>query len=401
MKSKFFAPALLSLVAAAALVACGGGSDSAPATVATAVTPVAPVADTVTTASALTATTIGASVIAGASSDEEIYNLAADVGDSWQLVLNNKTNTYVVKVTSSQFGLRDSTPTGFTKTTVGTITTVKDASGSALSVQIDNRTKTVAGNVTVGSKVSSVSGSGYQIADVGKLAGNYFFAGSTRNVTNGQYRDTPLGGFIIAANGTDLTVCDGSVAVNGVCTAVVAGRPVVTKSLKIVKDGGVLRILDGTKNFGIVHVSAGDRGPVLIIDRFGPNDDTPAVLRTGVFYGAKSAKLAGTEFDGNWTCSNGGADMVKLVVSGTSYTVTPNNKTAQQGTLQYNKVYVGSSNSVVDLSGVMIAKNNTEALIDSALVLPLSSSLAIVVESPSANSTQFGTDKNIDICRKV
>ena len=400
MKLKFLAPAFLSLVAAAALVACGGGGSSGSSGTAPPVTLVNPSADAVTTASAATAASIGATVIAGASSDEEVYNLAADVGDSWQLVLNNQTNTYVVKVTLSQYGLRDSAPAAFTKTTVGTITTVKDASGSSLSVQIDTRTKTVAGNVTLGGKLSSVSGSGYQIADAGKLAGDYFFAGSVRNVSNAQYRDTPLGGFIIAANGTDLTVCDGSVAVNGVCTAVVAGRQVVTKSLKIVKDGVVLRIKDGAKDFGILHVSAGDRGPVLIVDRFGPNNDVPAILRTGVFYGAKSAKLAGTEFDGNWTCSGGGANQATLVVNGNSYTVTANQKASQQGTLQYNKAYTGSNTSVVDVNGVMIAKNNTETLSSASLVLPLSSSLAVVVESPNTDSTQFGQDKNIDICRR-
>ena len=396
MTSKFLAPALLSLVAAAALVACGGGGGDGGSA-----TPVTPTADAVTTASAATATSIGATVIAGASSDEEVYNLAADVGDSWQLVLNNKTSQYVIKVLKSQYNLNSSTAATFTKTTVGTVTTVKDASGSALSVQIDTRTKTVAGNVTVGSKTATVSGSGYAIADVGKLAGNYFFAGSTHNVSNGQWRDTPLGGFIIAANGTDITVCDGSIAVNGVCTAVSASSPVISsKALKIVKDGALLRIMDGTKDFGVLNVSAGDRGPVLIIDRFGLNDDTPAILRAGVFYGAKSAKLAGTEFDGNWTCSSGGADLGTLVVSGTAYTVTAN-KVSQQGVLQYNKAYVARTNSTADVNGILIAKNNNEALGEASLVLPLSSSLAILVDSPAADSTQLGTDKNINVCRKV
>ena len=410
MTSKFFAPALLSLVAAAALVACGGGGSSggtattAAATTSGTGTGTAPAsaADAVTTNSATIAAAIGATTIAGASSDEEVYNLAADVGDSWQLVLNNKTNTYVVKVLVSQFNLSTTTAAPFTKTTAGTITTVKDASGSALSVQIDTRTKTAAGNVKVGTKTSTVSGSGYTIADVGKLAGNYFFAGSVRNTLNGQFRDTPLGGFIIAANGTDITVCDGSIAVNGACVAVSSSSPPIkSKALKVSKDAaGLLRIMDGTKDFGILHVGAGDRGPILVLDRFGLSDETPSVLRTGVFYGAKSAKLAGTEFDGNWTCSNGGADLAALVVSGTSYTVNARN-TASQGTLQYNKVYVGASKSVSDLNGVLIAQNNAESLSDASLVLPLSNSLAIVVNSPSAPSTQLGTDKNINVCRKV
>ena len=392
MALRFLTPTLLSLVASAALVACGG-SDSPPAP---------PVADPVATASAATAASIGATAIAGASSDEEVYNLAADVGDSWQLVLNNKTNTYVTKVLSSQYGLSSTTAAAFAKTTVGSTTTVKATSGDALSVQIDARTKTVSGNITVGGKTASVAGTGYVIADVGKLAGNYFFAGSTRNVSDGLWRDTPLGGFIIAANGIDITLCDGSVAVNGVCTGVTASSPAISsKPLKIVKEGNLLRIKDGTKDFGILNVSAGDRGPVLIVDRFGLSDDTPPVARAGVFYGAKSAKLAGTEFDGSWTCNSGGADMASLVVTGNSYTVKAVNKAAQQGTLQYNKVYVESSNTTAELNGVLIARNNTEALREASLVLPLSSSLAILVDSPAIDSTRLGTEKKINVCRKA
>ena len=402
MTLKFFAPALLSVVTIAALVACGGGGSSGSSVASSASTaPAAASADTAATNSANTATNIGATAIAGASSDEEVYNLAADVGDSWQLVLNNKTSTYVVKVLASQFNLVTTTAAPFTKTTVGTVTTVKDASGGALSVQIDTRTKTAAGNVKVGSKTSSVTGSGFVVADVGKLAGSYFFAGSVRNTLNGQFRDTPLGGFIISANGTDITVCDGSIAVNGACVAVTSSSPPIkSKALKVVKDAaGLLRIMDGAKDFGILHISAGDRGPVLIMDRFGLNDDTPSVQRTGVFYGAKSGKLAGTEFDGNWTCSTGGADFATLIVNGTGYTVNAKN-TSTQGTLQYNKVYAGASNSVVDLNGALIAKNNAEALVDASLVLPLSSGLAILVDSPAKTSTQLGIDKNIYVCRK-
>ena len=87
------ATAILSITAAAALVACGGGG-ATPAATAPAATPGDPIA----TASTDVATSIGATLIAGASSDEEVYNLAADIGDTWQLILNNKTNTYVIKV---------------------------------------------------------------------------------------------------------------------------------------------------------------------------------------------------------------------------------------------------------------------------------------------------------------
>ena len=384
MTSKIFAPALLSLIATAALVACGGGDGGG-----TAAAPPAPTADAVTTAASVAvAASIGATVIAGASSDEEVYNLTADVGDSWQLVLNNKTNQYVVKMLApSLYNLSNTTPATFTKTTVGTVTTIKDASGTALSVQIDTRTKTVGGNITVGGKAAAVAGSGYVIADVGKLAGNYLFAGAVHNL-DGTAPGTAVGSFIVAANGIDITACDGGIVVSGACAVVPGSNStvVLTKQLKIVKDGALLRIKDGVKDFGILHVSAGDRGPVLIIDRFGIGDYN--VFRTGAFFASKSTKLTGTEFNGNWTCSSRGNDIAVLAISGTSFTNT-SKTTANQGTLQYNKV-VNNANVAIDLDGVLIAKNNLEQLQDASLVLPLSSSLAIVVESQG----------QIDVCRK-
>ena len=384
MTSKIFAPALLSLIATAALVACGGGGGGG-----TAVAPPAPTADAVTTAASVAvAASIGATVIAGASSDEEVYNLTADIGDSWQLVINNKTNKYVVKMLApSLYNLNTTAPATFIKTTVGTVVTIKDELGSAMSVQIDTRTKTVGGNITVGGKAAAVAGSGYVIADVGKLAGNYLFIGASHNL-NGTGPGTAVGSFIVAANGIDITVCDGGIVVNGACAVVPGSNStvVLTKQLKIVKDGALLRIKDGVKDFGILHVSAGDRGPVLIIDRFGIGDD--GAPRAGAFFASKSTKLTGTEFNGNWTCSSRGNDIAVLAISGTNYTNTIKT-TANQGTLQYNKV-VNNANVAIDLDGVLIAKNNLEQLQDASLVLPLSSSLAIGIDSQG----------QIDVCRK-
>lgn len=107
MVSRFFAPTLLTLVSIAALVACGGGATAA-----------APNADAAATAASLaTARNMGATVITGASSDEETYNLAADVGDSWQPVLDHKASTYVVKLLASPFNLNTTTAASFTKIT--------------------------------------------------------------------------------------------------------------------------------------------------------------------------------------------------------------------------------------------------------------------------------------------
>lgn len=400
-----FAVAALSVAAASLLTACGGGSSTGPSAAAPTPTlvptPAAVViTDPVTTASLASATTIGASVIAGASNDEEVYNITADIGDSWQLVLNNKNNTYVINVLSTQYGLSATAAAGFTRSTVGAFTTITSTTGGALSVQIDARTKVVVGTAKVGSKSASIAGTAYAVADVSKLAGDYLYAGSARNVSNGQSIDTPIGGFTIAANGVDISVCDGSLAVSGVCKSIATGATLPTsKLLKVVKDGSLLRLKDGMKDFGILNVSAGDRGPVLIIDRFGLNDEPTPVLRTGIFFAAKASRLAGTELDGSFTCSNGGAATAAFTSTGNSYTVTNINNRTATGALQYNKAVSGSF-GLVNINGAVIVQNNGETLSAAALALPLSTSLVVVVTSPNTDSTQFGTDKRLEICRK-
>lgn len=394
---KILATTILSITATAVLMACGGGGDTpaAAAPVAqVAPPPVAVVVDPVTAASNTVASNIGASLIAGASSDEEVYNLAADIGDTWQLVLNNKTNTYVMRVLNSQFGLTSTTSAGFTRTTVGSITTISGTTGSALSVQIDTRTKTLVGNAMVGSKRATVTGSGYTVADTKLLVGNYFFLGATRNVSNGQFRDNPVGSFIVAANGVDITVCDRGIVVNNACAALPnSGAQVInSKLLKVSRDSvsGVLMLKDGTRDFGVLHVSAGDRGPVLIIDRFGFNDEN--VLRAGIIFAGKPTKLVGTEFNGTFNCSSNGSDSANVVVTGSTYTVKNlQRNTNNAGTLQFNKVVSGNGLSTIDLDGAVILKNNDELLSQASLVLPLSSSLAVVSSG----------DGTLDICRRA
>ena len=388
LQNKFSGTTLLSVMAAAVLVACGGGSDTPVAGVAPA--PNVPVA-TVTSLSAAVATNIGATVIAGASTDEELYNIAASIGDSWQLVLNNKTNTYVMKVLVSQYGLTSTVEAPFTKTSDGTFTTIKSTNGTALNVQIDTRTRTLTGNATVGVKTAFMAGSGYNVTSTVPLAGTYFYIGAVRNVSNGQFPDNPVGSFNIASNGTDITVCDKGIFINGTCAAVPnSGFTASSRLLKVRRDtaNGLLRITDGTKDFGALHVSAGDRGPVLILDRFGFNDEN--VLRAGVFFGGKSVKLAGTEFNGTFSCSRNGPDIATVVVTGTSYTVK-NALSSNSGTLQYNKIISSNGQSAIDVDGALIAKNNDELLSQASLVLPLSSSFAVV----------NGNDGTLDICRRT
>lgn len=388
-RKNFLTTTFLSISAAAVLVACGGGGDTPAATA----KPDASV-DPIITASTTVANNIGATVIAGATSDEEVYNLTADIGDTWQLVLNNKTNTYVMRVLSTQYGLTSTAAAGFTKTTVGSITTITGTTASALSVQIDTRTKTLAGNAMVGTKKASVAGTGYTVANTSLLAGNYFYVGATRNVSNGSFPDNPIGSFIVAANGVDITACDRGIVVNGACAPVPGSGAMVinSKALKVNKDSatGLLMVKDGTRDFGVLHVSAGDRGPVLILDRFGPNDDN--VLRGGVFFAGKAVKLGGTEFNGTFNCTTNGIDRAIAVVTGNTYTVKDvQRNTNNSGTLQYNKVTNDTGLLAIDLNGVAIVLNQDETLARSALVLPLSSSLAVLSHDSGV----------LDICRRA
>ena len=392
-RNKFFGTTFLSVTAAAVLVACGGGDSSTP-TAGTSPATSAPSPATVASLSAANATAIGATIIAGASADEELYNIAANIGDSWQLVLNNKTNTYIIKVLVSQYGLEliQAVPAPFTRTSDGIFTTIKSSNGSALNVQIDTRTKTLAGNATVGAKTASMAGSGYNVTSTVLLAGTYFFLGSVRNVLNGQFPDNPAGSFNIANNGTDITVCDKGIFVRGACVAVSnSGYAASSRLLTVNKDAtGLLRIKDGLKDFGVLHVSAGDRGPVLILDRFGYNDEN--VLRAGVFFGGKAVKLSGTEFNGTFSCSINGSDSAVAVVTGTSYTVK-NLITGRSGggTLQYNKIISSTGQSALDVDGVAVVQNNGELLSQADLLLPLSSSLAVISHN----------DGTLDICRRT
>ena len=107
---------------------------------------------------------------------------------------------------------------------------------------------------------------------------------------------------------------------------------------------------------------------------------------------AKPAKLAGTEFNGTFNCSVNGIDSAIAVVTGNTYTVKDAQRnTNNTGTLQYNKVVSGNGLSAIDLDGAAIAKNVNETLAQASLVLPLSSSLAVLSRG----------DGTLDICRRA
>lgn len=258
--------ALTFLVLGAALSACGGGTPEATVTPPVVVTPVA---DPVTVASQAVAAQAGLAVIAGANADETVYDVAADIGDTWRITFDNAKKTFNVKVLSTQFGLVDRSGT-FSATTTGSITTY---TGTDLSLSIDARTRLLTGTVKLGNMNSNVSGSGYAVTDVAKLAGNYIFLGAMRNASNGGDRFNPKGSLKVAADGS-AQLCNGGVFnAQGVCSAVSPQLEAENASLTLVRDAacGLIIARQGGQDFGIVHVHAGDRGLALFIDRYSRN----------------------------------------------------------------------------------------------------------------------------------
>lgn len=378
--------ALTFLVLGAALSACGGGSDGG--TPAAPVTPpvvVTPVADPVTVASQAVAAQAGLAVIAGANADETVYDVAADIGDTWRITFDSVKKTYAIRVLSTQFGLSDRSGT-FTASTTGNLTTY---TATDFSVTVDARTRLLSGNIKLGSMVSTVSGTGYAVGDVARLAGSYIFLGAMRNASNGGDRFNPKGSLRIAADGA-AQLCNGGVFnAQGVCSAVSPQLEAENASLTLVKDAknGLLVARQGGQDFGIVHVHAGDRGLALFIDRYSRNQEN--VLRVGTIVAAKQQKI-GTEINGSYACAAEGGTTGKIDIADNVATIT-NNGTgkvhAENVTL--NKLGLGAQ--AVDFDGIAVLKDPADVPADYSMFMPLSSSMAV----------EFSTDRSyMGMCLK-
>ena len=374
------------LVLGAALSACGGGSDGG--TPAAPVTPpvvVTPVADPVTVASQAVADQAGLVVIAGANADETVYDVAADIGDTWRITFDNVKKTYAIRVLSTQFGLSDRSGT-FSAVTVGNLTTY---TATDFSVTVDARTRLLSGNIKLGNMASTVSGTGYAVGDVARLAGSYIFLGAMRNASNGGDRFNPKGSLKVAADGS-AQLCNGGVFnAQGACSAVSPQLEAENADLTLVKDAknGLLVARQGGQDFGIVHVHAGDRGLALFIDRYSRNQQN--VLRVGTIVAARQQKI-GAEINGSYACAAQGGTTGKIDIAGNVATIT-NNGTgkvhAENVTL--NKLGLGAQ--AVDFDGIAALKDPADAPADYAMFMPLSSSMAI----------EFSTDRSyMGMCLK-
>ncbi|GIZ52232.1 hypothetical protein [Noviherbaspirillum aridicola] len=367
---KVSALALLPLFLAACGGGGGGGNDDAGGTGDTGGASNPAPSETVAASSAAVVAQLDAKPVSGTSATVQAYDLTADIGDTWRLLLNQD-GTFTVKVLATQYGLTDITGT-YSQTTQGSFVTFTGANNSFV-VTLDKRTSTIVGTMTIQGKKSSVVGTGYAIpASLSKLAGDYVYFGSTRNAVGGADSGVIGGSFRIAENGTDVTLCDGGlINASGNCDSIDGVSANVRVSLTLAKDStsDITRIKLGSENFGIVSLQAGDRGPVLVIDRFGTSG---GVARTGALYAVKQQALKGNEADGTWECSYLGTKLFTVVANGNSMKATGTNGDSTSETFHYNKVVGTSAN------GFITSVAQGDSLTEGVVFLPLSSSLAVV-----------------------
>ncbi|MEB0137633.1 MULTISPECIES: hypothetical protein [unclassified Undibacterium] len=366
------------------LAACGGGSSTSTAPVAV-VTPVVTL-DAVTSASAATASQLGLSALTGNSSTASVYDLVADVGDSWRLTLNQD-GSFSIRVLSTQYGLSDLSGT-YSKTTSGSLVTLTGANGS-FDLKLDTRTSTLVGRVKLGAIAATVTGSSYALpASLSNLAGIYNFIGKGRNASNGGSPSTVAGTISLDASGKSVTVCVGGQAnANGTCSNVstqTAAQAPVTLTVQTNNADGRLHLQQNGSEFGTLTVQAGDRGAVLVFDHYGYNTDTPPVMRSGALYAVKQQALTGSELNGSWDCADAGTAIASLSVSGSviQATLLPST-TAATNNLSFNKV--NDANNLFSINGFAVNVASGDSISQGALVLPLSSSL-FAVERVAAKS---------------
>lgn len=370
-----------------ALAACGGGDGGSNASTSTSGGSTSTTTqDAVSQSSAALVAQTGATAVPGTTSTVQAFDLTADIGDTWRLMLNQD-GSFTIKVLSTQYGLTGISGT-YTQSTSGSFTTYTGTSTSgSFALKLDTRTRIIGGNVVLGARNSSVAGSGYSVpSDTTKLAGDYFYIGTTRNASDGSSPSFVGGTFRVAANGTDITLCDGGlINASGTCDAAAGSSAPNQVALKLVKNAtdGLTHVQLSGSDFGVLSFQAGDRGPVLVIDRFGYNQATPPVLRTGVIYAGKQQVLAGTELNGTWACTDRGATIGTVAINGTTVKTTDTSGTSTAETVYFNDISTNSGLVAVD--GAATSVVNGEPASSGVIMLPLSSSM-FAVERDAAQS---------------
>ena len=325
-----------------------------------------------------TAAAAGLTVISAAA-DEETYDVVADIGDTWRIAFNTRTGAYKINVVSTQFGLQSQAGVAVRNVNGNLVTYTANAPGKFVLV-IDTRTKSISGNVTLGGRTATVAGTNYAAPDLSKLAGIYSYFGSQRNAIGGLNGEFLAGQLRIAASGATATICDGgTIDTSDNCTRV--GTRLLSKETVTLTKNSATALIDvkiNGKNFGILNVKAGDRGPVLLIDRFGFNNSgAGTVLRVGNIYAVKPTRLTGNELDGNYACSISGKDVATLTAAGTGTTITELvSRKVTQEVLVYNQLT--TTGQILNFDGVVSSRVPGESVNEAANLLPLSSSMFVV-----------------------
>ncbi len=409
------------------LAACGGGSDddddtpetpTNPETPAEPETP--PVIDPVTQASLNTAAQLGMAPIAGNSDTVRVYDVVADIGDTWRLTLDMASGAYTLKVLHTVYGLTDASGT-FTQSTNGSFITLTGANG-AFTLLIDERTRTIVGAMSLGGRTASVSGTSYAVpTDVSVLAGTYGMLLSLREVVPlpapGELPGNPAHQLIpgvvqLRADATAIVCFQGiGVTPDGKCATFGGDETEPTEGLPakltlIPTDGDYQlagEIEEVAFDFGTLRVQAGDLGPVLTLDLpfdngiFGSEGDA-----AGATYLVKQQQLQGNEVDGSWLCTVSGKAETVVTISGTAFSQTRDGETLP-ATLQYNGVFGGPEavpfNSLVsvisELPGTPGDEEASPSRALTGIILPMSSSVMLYSQAISSAS-----ETSTSICRR-
>lgn len=376
MKFHNFTFAVLSLLAVASLTACGGDSDSPTSEN---VSPTPSMDTSVATSASSNADAMGGINISS-DNTKEIFDLVADIGDSWQIKLDKIAKTFDLTVIKSQYGLKAISGTFTSDSTSGSRTSYKLSTISAPSIGAlitDSSTQSVTGTMTVGDVSASVSGTAKQATELKKLAGTYNFMMATRNLTpsNGNFnRDMAAGQILISPDGTTATMCHGGVFQNGVCTSLDTSVP-ETASLKLALDSGRISVKVGDLDFGTATVLASNLGKALQLDQFGLNQE--GVMRTGVAYLAEAKTLDARALNGQWLCTAQGKPWNTLTASGeTGSSKNLATGTVMDATFKFNKINTHEG-KLLDVAGFISGGARTDGVSDYTLILPVSSTLVV------------------------
>lgn len=396
---------LMAVSLATSLAACGGGGGSTASTPTVTTSPIATASQTTATAvsaTSITPATADTTLLAGANT---AYDLTAAMGDSWRLLLNTTTNKFAIRVLTTAYSLNNSIVGTLSTTTSGSFITYSGTAtdGASFTVTVDTRTNSLSGTVKLAgmTTTSGVMGTGIIATKVSALAGDYVFANAAHNI-DGTNQNSALGTLHVETTGLVELCASGVVnTTHDACTNMggnLAVQTMVYAQLTVDQASG--QIVFGTDTthptstinpngrLSMVHVQAGDLGPVLVIDQDWLNQYSNR--RTGVFLAAPKTALVPSSVAGSYSC-NGPTIPVGATITLTSNSFTTGGGATGSGNVYFNEVTDGTLTSttpnVFALNGAIVLYSTDIANSTPRTGFALSSS-AFVWQN-SANSLNY------------